>query len=158
IPQAESSEPQAGVPSPPPSLPPLPAPTTQPVAQNEGAQTSTATAIGAGNSTPAPTQQADATVPQEEAQSANDPNATFSQANPDLRVSFRIKYVAQGVAYLEGGRNDGLTEGMKLEVKAIDPSEKATAKASVEAQPVAELEVASAALSSAVGEIHNPTR
>ncbi len=87
-----------------------------------------------------------------------DPNAAFSQANPDVHVAFRVKYVAEGVAYLEGGRNDGLTEGMKLEVKAIDPAEKTTAKTSIEAQPVAELELASAALSSAVGEIHNPTR
>ena len=158
IPQAASSETQAGVPSPPPLLPPLPASPTQPLAQNEGAQTASATAIGAGNSTPVPTPQADATAPHEEAQGANDPNATFSQANPNLRVSFRIKYVAEGVAYLEGGRNDGLTEGMKLEVKAIDPSEKATAKTGAEAQLVAELEVASAALSSAVGEIRNPTR
>src|SRR5207249_3933728 len=87
-----------------------------------------------------------------------DANATLSQANPDLHVAFRIKYVAEGVAYLEGGRNDGLNAGMKLEVKAIDPSEKSTAKTSAEAQPVADLEIASAALSSAVGEIHNPAR
>ena len=81
-----------------------------------------------------------------------------AQANPDVRVAFRVKYVAEGVAYLEGGRNDGLTEGMKLEVKAIDPSQKPTAAGDQKAQPIAELEVASAALSSAVGEIHDPTR
>lgn len=80
------------------------------------------------------------------------------QANPDLRVAFRVKYVAEGIAYLEGGRNDGLAEGMKLEVKAIDPSEKVTTASAADAKPIADLEVASAALSSAVGEIHNPTR
>ncbi len=80
-----------------------------------------------------------------------------AQANPDVRVAFRVKYVAEGVAYLEGGKNDGLTEGMKLEVKTLDPSQKATAASNQEAQPIAELEVTSAALSSAVGEIHNPT-
>ena len=84
--------------------------------------------------------------------------ATLQQANPDLRVAYRIKYVAEGVAYLEGGRNDGLHEGMKLNVKAIDPSSKPTAAKSEDAQAVAELEVASVALSSAVGEIHNPAR
>jgi hypothetical protein len=84
--------------------------------------------------------------------------AALQQANPDLRVAYRIKYVAEGVAYLEGGRNDGLSEGMKLNVKPIDPSSKPTAAKGEEVQVVAELEVASVALSSAVGEIHNPTR
>jgi hypothetical protein len=91
-------------------------------------------------------------------ETGTDPNAAAPQANPDLHVAFRVKYVAEGVAYLEGGRNDGLAEGMKLEVKAVDPSEKVTAKSGVEAQPVANLEVASVALSSAVGEIQNSTR
>src|SRR5262249_15605343 len=95
---------------------------------------------------------------QSASETGTDATASISQVNPDLHVAFRIKYVAEGVAYLEGGRNEGLNEGMKLEVKAIDPSERATAKTSIEAEPVAELEVASAALSSAVGEIHNPTR
>ncbi|HMK23913.1 MAG TPA: hypothetical protein VK466_16385, partial [Terriglobales bacterium] len=90
-----------------------------------------------------------------EAQSA----ATVAlQANPDVRIAFRVKYVAEGVAYLEGGSNDGLSEGMKLKVKAIDPSVKSTAANSADAQPIAELEVASVALSSAVSEIHSPVR
>jgi hypothetical protein len=97
-------------------------------------------------------------VPASEEVTPEDANASAPQANPDVRVAFRVKYVAEGVAYLEGGQNDGLAEGMKLEVKAIDPSEKVTAKSGPEAQPVADLEVASVALSSAVGEIHNPTR
>lgn len=87
-----------------------------------------------------------------------DTAAAPHQANPDVRVAFRVKYVAEGVAYLEGGRNDGLAEGMKLEVRTIDPSEKLTAASSQDAQPIAELEVASVALSSAASEIHNPTR
>ena len=83
---------------------------------------------------------------------------TPSQANPDVRIAFRVKYVAEGIAYLEGGRNDGLTEGMKLEVRALDPSTKVTASKSEDAQSVADLQVASVALSSTVAEIHNPTR
>jgi AMIN domain len=97
-------------------------------------------------------------VPAEVATGTDDPNAAFTQANPDVQVAFRVKYVAEGVAYLEGGRNEGLKEGMKLEIKAIDPNEKVTAKSGAEAQPVAGLEVASVALSSAVGEVHDPTR
>src|SRR5262249_42880625 len=34
--------------------------------------------------------------------------------DPSLHTVFRVKYVADGVAYLEGGRSQGLTEGMKL--------------------------------------------
>ena len=90
--------------------------------------------------------------------SAQDQAAAPLQANPDVRMAFRVKYVAEGVAYLDGGRNDGLAEGMKLVVKEIDPSTRPTAGKSEDVQPVADLEVASAALSSAVGEIHNPTR
>ena len=84
--------------------------------------------------------------------------AALQQANPDLRVAYRIKYVAEGVAYLEGGRNEGLAEGTQLNVKALDPASKPTAAKGEETQVVAELEVASVALSSAVADIHNPTR
>jgi hypothetical protein len=84
--------------------------------------------------------------------------AALQQANPDLQVAYRIKYVAEGVAYLEGGRNTGLSQGMKLNIKGLDPSSKPTAAKDEEAQVIAQLEVASVALSSAVGEIHDPTR
>jgi AMIN domain len=80
------------------------------------------------------------------------------QANPDVRVAFKVKYVAEGVVYLDGGRNDGLSEGMKLVVREIDPSSKPTAGKSEDVLPIAELEVASVALSSAVSEVHNATR
>jgi hypothetical protein len=152
IPQSSTSEAQASIPNPPPSLPPL-------IQGEETGSTQAPAPLVTGAVTAAPTDsQTDATAQQGTTEGASDPNAAFAQANPDVHVAFRVKYVAEGVAYLEGGRNDGLTEGMKLEVKAIDPSEKTTAKTSVEAQPVAELELASAALSSAVGEIHNATR
>ena len=152
IPQATTSEAQASIPNPPPSLPPI-----IQVQETGSTQTPAPAVTGAVTATPTASQ-TDATAQQGATEGGTDPNAAFSQANPDVHVAFRVKYVAEGVAYLEGGRNDGLTEGMKLEVKAVDPSEKTTAKTSAEAQPVAELEVASVALSSAVGEIHNPTR
>src|SRR5207237_4299291 len=37
--------------------------------------------------------------------------------DPSLRTVFKVKYVADGVAYLEGGRAQGLTEGMKLQIE-----------------------------------------
>jgi hypothetical protein len=149
IPQATTPDTLAAIPNPPPLL--QPPPTQQSVQQTGSAQAIAPATTSAETQTSAPAQQ-------EAGEGSVDPNAIVSQANPDVHVAFRVKYVAEGVAYLEGGRNDGLTEGMKLEVKALDPSEKTTAKTSVEALPVAELELASAALSSSVGEIHNPTR
>ena len=163
----------------PPALPPISFPEAQPRAAASGASSqSSATSTGketassgseaatsAANLSLPPAGSAAASTPTDSAQSANGAGtdtqgaATAAlQANPDVRVAFRVKYVAEGVAYLEGGRNDGLAEGMKLEVKALDPSEKSTAASGADAQPIAELEVASVALSSAVSEIHNPTR
>jgi hypothetical protein len=67
--------------------------------------------------------------------------------------------VAEGVAYLEGGRAQGLTEGMKLEV--IETKLPATQGSSVNAADphvVAELEVTAVAETSAVTDIHTPKR
>jgi hypothetical protein len=47
------------------------------------------------------------------------PMLAARQPNSDLRMSFRVKYIAEGAAYLEGGRSSGLSEGMKLEVRDI---------------------------------------
>jgi hypothetical protein len=80
-------------------------------------------------------------------------------ANPNLRTVFKVKYVAAGVAYLDGGRSDGLTEGMKLEIKdsdlaprpgqVVDPNDP---------KVVAELEVSALADTSSVTDIHSPKR
>ena len=79
--------------------------------------------------------------------------------DPSLRTVFRVKYVAEGVAYLEGGRTHGLTEGMKLLVE--DSSHPAKQGESVNASDpriVAELEVSAVADTSSVTDIHNPKR
>jgi hypothetical protein len=80
-------------------------------------------------------------------------------ANPDLRTVFKVKYVADGVAYLDGGRSDGLAEGMKLEIKdsnlAPRPGEVADPR---DPRVVAELEVNGVADTSAVTDIHTPKR
>jgi hypothetical protein len=64
------------------------------------------------------------------------------------RPSFRIKYVAEGAVYIEGGRAAGLAEGMKLTVVRASPG-------ADKPEEVAEVEVVSVAASSAVCEIKN---
>ncbi len=80
--------------------------------------------------------------------------------NPDFRTAFRVKFVAQDTAYLDGGRAVGLTEGMKLVVRDL-PNAGGVAAAGADsnaAGDVAELEVLSVAENSSVTEIHQPKR
>lgn len=72
------------------------------------------------------------------------------------RTSFKVKYVAEGAAYLNGGRSSGLAEGMKLVVR--DPAPDSSAGSPAPGPVVAELEVVSVAETSAVTEIHVPKR
>ena len=86
--------------------------------------------------------------------------AAGTSDNPDFRTAFRVKYVAQDAAYLDGGRAAGLAEGMKLVVRDL-PSSGGVAAAGADssaAGDVAELEVLSVAETSAVTEIHIPRR
>jgi len=79
--------------------------------------------------------------------------------DPNLRTVFRVKYVADGIAYLEGGRAQGLAEGMKLEVKDSDlPARQGDSARSEDPQVIAELEVSGVAETSAVTDIHTPKR
>lgn len=64
-----------------------------------------------------------------------------------MRTVFRIKYVAEGAVYLDGGQNDGLIKGMKLKTSRPDSG---TVGATVE---IAELVVSSVASTSAVCDI-----
>jgi hypothetical protein len=86
--------------------------------------------------------------------------AMISTASPSpqagkkgLRTKFAIKYVAEGAAYLNGGRNAGLAPGMKLLVRGPGSSPGAA-----QGVVVAELKVVSVAQSSSVTEIHGATR
>ncbi len=63
------------------------------------------------------------------------------------RNRFRVKYVAEGAVYLDGGRSSGLAEGMKLVVR--DPSSSSTEPGPI----VAVLKVVSLADTSAVTDI-----
>jgi hypothetical protein len=79
--------------------------------------------------------------------------------DPNLRTVFRVKYVAEGVAYLEGGRAQGLADGMKLEVKDTNlPARQGDSVGADDPQVVAELEVSGVAETSAVTDIHAPKR
>ena len=95
-----------------------------------------------------------------------DPAATAPTAtviarsdDPSLHTVFRVKYVADGVAYLEGGRTQGLSEGMKLLVEdANHAAKQGESVNSADPKVVAELEVSAVADTSAVTDIHSPKR
>jgi len=74
----------------------------------------------------------------------------------NLLISFKVKYVAEGAAYLKGGRSSGLAAGMKLVVR--DPGPSSGDSARPQGQVVAELQIVSAAETSAVAEIRSTTR
>jgi AMIN domain len=79
--------------------------------------------------------------------------------DPSLRTVFKVKYVAEGVAYLEGGRAQGLKEGMKLEVEDTNlPATQGDSANVADPRVVAELEVSGVAETSAVTDIHSPKR
>jgi hypothetical protein len=74
-----------------------------------------------------------------------------------MRTEFKVKFVEQGSAYLDGGRSSGLAEGMKLVI--WDKKPLAGADKTVQEQAaVAELAVVGIAETSAVTEIHTPKR
>ncbi|HUA16813.1 MAG TPA: AMIN domain-containing protein [Verrucomicrobiae bacterium] len=75
--------------------------------------------------------------------------------DPSLRTVFRVKYVAEGVAYLDGGRAQGLTEGMKLEVEDSNlPARQGESVNATDPRVVAELQVSAVAETSAITDIH----
>ena len=87
------------------------------------------------------------------------PTLAIRQPNTDIRMSFKVKYVTEGAAYLDGGRSAGLAEGMKLEVYETNPAlARPGAAATRGDQVVAELDVISVAETSAVTEVHDPKR
>ena len=134
------------------SAPPTPSVAAPEVAAApaEAIPATASTATGSTDAAPSPAEPA-----------ADAPTATLiaRSDDPSLRTVFRVKYVADGVAYLEGGRTQGLSEGMKLLVE--DASHAAKQGESVNAadpKVVAELEVSAVADTSSVTDIHNPKR
>jgi AMIN domain len=89
----------------------------------------------------------------------NLPVLALRSLDPNLRTVFKVKYVAEGVAYLDGGRTSGLAEGMKLEIRDSDlPSQEGATVDPTDPRVVAELEVSATAETSAVTDIHLPKR
>jgi len=79
--------------------------------------------------------------------------------DPSLRTVFKVKYVAEGVAYLDGGSQQGLKEGMKLEIEDSNlPAKQGDSVNAEDPRVVAELEVNAVADTSAVTDIHAPKR
>jgi AMIN domain len=79
--------------------------------------------------------------------------------DPSLRTVFKVKYVAEGVAYLEGGRAHGLAAGMKLYIEDSGlPAKQGDSVQAADPRVVAELEVTAIAETSAVTDIHIPKR
>jgi len=81
--------------------------------------------------------------------------APTQKAPSGFRTSFEVKYVAEGAAYLDGGRSSGLARGMKLVVRDPEP---ASAAPTAPGPIVAELQVVSVAETSAVTSIHATRR
>jgi hypothetical protein len=79
-------------------------------------------------------------------------------AHPDFRTAFKVKYVAAGTAYIDGGRSAGLSEGMKLVVRDTPTGSVHGAADGNADHIIAELEVTSVAEASAVSDVHTPKR
>jgi len=74
-----------------------------------------------------------------------------------VQMGFKVKYVAEGVAYLAGGRGAGLEEGMVLIVPESKKSGRLITAGEATGE-VAELQVLSVAETSAVTEVHDAKR
>lgn len=78
--------------------------------------------------------------------------------HPDFRTAFKVKYVAAGTAYIDGGRSAGLAEGMKLVVRDKPTGSVIAAADGNPDDVVAELEVTSVAETSSVSDVRTPKR
>lgn len=83
--------------------------------------------------------------------------AVHAQESP-VRHVFHVKYVAEGVVYLDGGRNVGLAEQETLKVSPAGLEEGASRGEQLAAEEVATIRVLSLADASAVCEVLNSTR
>lgn len=67
---------------------------------------------------------------------------------PSVQTKFRVKFIADGAVYLEGGRDAGLSEGQHLTIRREAPDDSAKAE-----KGTAEIRILSVASTSAVAEI-----
>jgi AMIN domain-containing protein len=127
-------------------------PPTAPVSQNVSATSTAQPAplVAEAESSSVPAAVVEAT--------AADAALAVRQPNEEVRMAFKVKYVAAGAVYLDGGRSAGLAEGMKLEVRDVNPSADQPTRLSPRGKVVAELTVTSIADTSSVTDIQNPLR
>jgi hypothetical protein len=79
-------------------------------------------------------------------------------ASKRLQLGFKVKYVAEGVVYLAGGRSAGLEEGMTLTVTESKKGASRSFSATEANATVALLRVISVAETSAVTDVHDAKR
>ncbi len=80
-------------------------------------------------------------------------------AVPQIRTTFKVRYIAAGSIYIDGGRNDGLAEGAKLVIRQSTRDAADTGNVGMQ-EPgiVAQLTVVSVAASSAVCDLVSTIR
>jgi len=167
-PSTTSAYPSAATPA------PATAPATSPVTKTEE-PANIAAVVAAPTSEPAVAAPAEATIAKTDETATATPETTAPSPkptavpatstliarsdDPSLRTVFKVKYVAEGVAYLEGGRAQGLAEGMKLLIQDSDlPAKQGDSANAADPRVIAELEVSAVAETSAVTDIHDPKR
>ncbi|MGE5206414.1 MAG: AMIN domain-containing protein [Chlamydiota bacterium] len=172
-PQATQPAPSSSVPTPasPPvqtasQLPPQPA---APVSNSQVATSAPTTTVA--SSSPSAASEAGSAEPHLStrpnavaASTASEVAATPGGANADIRTVFRVKYVADGAVYLDGGRRDGLAEGVALVIKDHSAQPQSSSQGSgASASPpapmiAAHLKVISVAQNSTVCEVSSSIR
>jgi hypothetical protein len=132
--------------------PPIPAPSQPTAAAQASASVVTQPEVAADSVTPA------AKLAPAVPEAVPAPSLTLRVPDSDLRTFFKVKYVAEGAAYLDGGRSSGLSEGMKLQVLEDGSVVPGNSSAPSDKRVVADLQVISVAETSAVTEIKTPVR
>lgn len=84
--------------------------------------------------------------------------AALRVASKRTRMGFKVKYVAEGVVYLAGGRTLGLEEGMRLSIRESRKGATRFIAADDDSPVVGELLVKSVADTSSVAEVHGARR
>ena len=138
------------------AAPPAVAPASQPVAPPANPKPEELISAAAKNDESAAASPAPAAAPS----AATETATLISRSDdPSLRTVFKVKYVADGVASLEGGRAQGLAEGMKLEIEDTNlPARQGDSATTGDPRVVAELVVSAVAETSSVTDIQTPKR
>jgi AMIN domain len=77
---------------------------------------------------------------------------------PTVRSSFKIKYVAGNTAYIDGGSNSGLQEGMNLVVRDPHPVVATADRSDAQGAACANVRVIGVAATSAIAEVRSSNR